>query len=167
MGDARGHNPETKSRCSISPYPSFNVRQCFNPHTHRIHTVEKGTRGRLSHAWCGRYKPWPNAKEQSRAWKKDGTLLSSPFLFPARLKLKSTEEKAFSISGTREGPGPGRVDLVVEYYKIYLRKKQPRLPSSSPSVSWSRGVTLYIQVLDWEGGEGGCWALVSIYDGAA
>lgn len=61
------------------------------------------------------------------------------------------EEKAFSISGSPEGPGPRRVDLAVEYYKIYLRKKQPRPPSSSPSVSWSRGVTSMSRC--WKGEE--------------
>lgn len=31
------------SKCNISPNPSFNVRWCFSPNTHRIHTVKKGT----------------------------------------------------------------------------------------------------------------------------
>lgn len=64
----------------------------------------------------------------------------SPFLFPAGLKRKSMEEKVLII-GTNEASGPWRVDLVVQYYKIYLRKKQPRPPSSSPNVSWSKGPT--------------------------
>jgi len=89
---------------------------------------------------------------------------SFPFLFPTGLKLKSMEEKAFSIGGTHEAPRPGRVDLVVQYYKIYLRKK-PRPPSSNPSVSWSRGLTSTSR--DRKEGEGNCWALVSVYDGAA
>lgn len=38
----------------------------------------------------------PSAKEQSRAWKKDGALFLLPILFPTGLKLKSMEEKAFS-----------------------------------------------------------------------
>lgn len=57
----------------------------------------------------------------------------SPFLFPTGLTLKSMEEKELSISGTNEGPGPWRVDLVVQYYKIYLRKNSPGLPVAQVS----------------------------------
>lgn len=57
----------------------------------------------------------------------------SPFLFPIGLTLKSMEEKELSISGTNEGPGPWRVDLVVQYYKIYLRKNSPGLPVAQVS----------------------------------
>lgn len=56
------------------------------------------------------------------------------------LNLSPRKSKS-SVSGTNEAPGPWRVDLVVQYYKIYLRKKQPRPPRSSPNVSWFRGQT--------------------------
>lgn len=86
----------------------------------------KGAVEGLEERWCSLFPPY--------------------FSFLLGLKLKSMEEKIF-ISGTNEAPGPWRVDLVVQYYKIYFRKKQARSPRSSPNVSWSGGST----------STSGCW----------
>lgn len=59
---------------------------------------------------------------QRSSQKKDVSSFPSHFSFLLGL-LKSLEEKVFTISGTDEASGPWRVDLVVEYYKIHLRKK--------------------------------------------
>lgn len=54
------------------------------------------------------------------------------------------EEKELSISGTNEASGPWRVDLVVQYYKIYLRKKTPQASQQYPKPQLVQWPNLYM-----------------------
>ena len=109
-------------------------------HTQDTYRRENGPEGiRVMHGVVGK-NLGPMQRSSQGPGRRMVLSFPSPFLFPTGLKLKFVEEKELSISGTNEAPGPWRVDLVVQYYKIYLRKKQPR-PPSSPSVSWSSGPT--------------------------
>ena len=57
------------------------------------------------------------------------------------------EEKELSISGTNEASGPWRVDLVVQYYKIYLRKKTAQASQQYPKPQLVQWPNLYMLVL--------------------
>ena len=71
--------------------------------------------------------------------------------FSFLLGLKSMEEKELSISGTNEASGPWRVDLVVQYYKIYLRKKTAQASQQYPKPQLVQSQPLHVSVKTGKG----------------